>query len=112
LLLTVDEAQWLDNVSAEILAFVARRLRPEPIAFVIAGREPVTPQFDGLPEVDLPAPAEAPAPPAPSNLADQLLDGFATRLTEGYQAASPILREAVAGLLAAGPSEWTDHPAC
>jgi hypothetical protein len=36
----VDDAQWLDRVSAQTLAFVARRLLAEPIALVIAVREP------------------------------------------------------------------------
>jgi DNA-binding CsgD family transcriptional regulator len=40
LLLVVDDAQWLDQVTVEALAFVARRLAAEPIALVIAVREP------------------------------------------------------------------------
>ncbi|WP_410672108.1 helix-turn-helix transcriptional regulator [Amycolatopsis sp. cmx-4-68] len=52
LLCLVDDAQWLDRVSAQTLAFVARRLLAEPIALVVAVREPVA-QFDldGLPEL-------------------------------------------------------------
>lgn len=48
----VDDAQWLDRVSAQTLAFVARRLLAEPIALVVAVREP-TEQLDlaGLPEL-------------------------------------------------------------
>jgi DNA-binding CsgD family transcriptional regulator len=34
----VDDAQWLDSASAQILAFVARRLLAERIALVCAGR--------------------------------------------------------------------------
>ena len=35
----VDDAQWLDQASAEALAFVARRLLADPVALVFAVRE-------------------------------------------------------------------------
>lgn len=48
----VDDAQWLDRVSSETLAFVARRLLAERIGFVFAVRDTVADQvFDGLPEL-------------------------------------------------------------
>ncbi|HUE25557.1 MAG TPA: AAA family ATPase [Solirubrobacteraceae bacterium] len=40
LLCVVDDAQWLDVASAQILGFVARRLLAESIAIVFAVREP------------------------------------------------------------------------
>src|SRR5664279_4106299 len=40
LLCLADDAQWLDRVSAQTLAFVARRLLAEWIALVVAVREP------------------------------------------------------------------------
>jgi DNA-binding CsgD family transcriptional regulator len=40
LLCVVDDAQWLDAASAQILGFVARRLLAESIAIVFAAREP------------------------------------------------------------------------
>ncbi|MDQ1655556.1 MAG: hypothetical protein QOD41_639, partial [Cryptosporangiaceae bacterium] len=51
LLVAVDDAQWLDEATTGVLAFVARRLTTEPIAFVIAVREPTSrcQPFDGLP---------------------------------------------------------------
>jgi DNA-binding CsgD family transcriptional regulator len=51
LLLVVDDAQWLDQVTVEVLAFVARRLAAAPIAFVLAVREPTNRcrALDGLP---------------------------------------------------------------
>jgi len=52
LLCIVDDAQWLDRESAQVLAFVARRLLADPIVMVFATR-----QFDdelrGLPELVL-----------------------------------------------------------
>jgi DNA-binding CsgD family transcriptional regulator len=41
LVCVIDDAQWLDRVSAQTLAFVARRLRVERIAIVFAMRDPV-----------------------------------------------------------------------
>ncbi len=36
----VDDAQWLDRASAQVLGFVARRLLAEPMALVFGVREP------------------------------------------------------------------------
>jgi DNA-binding NarL/FixJ family response regulator len=48
----VDDAQWLDRVSAQCLAFVARRLWAERVALVFAVREPSeVPELSGLPEL-------------------------------------------------------------
>jgi DNA-binding CsgD family transcriptional regulator len=50
LLCVFDDAQWLDRASAQALAFVARRLLAEPVALVVATREPGG-EFGGLPEL-------------------------------------------------------------
>ena len=50
LLCVIDDAQWLDRASAQVLAFVARRLLAEPVALVFATREPGE-EFRGLPEM-------------------------------------------------------------
>ena len=47
----IEDAQWLDRASAQVLAFVARRLLAERIAMVFAVREPVADELDGLPEL-------------------------------------------------------------
>src|ERR687896_601789 len=40
LVCVVDDAQWLDRASAQVLAFVARRLLAEPVAMVFGVRGP------------------------------------------------------------------------
>jgi DNA-binding CsgD family transcriptional regulator len=52
LLWVVDDAQWLDRVSAQTLAFVARRLLAEPMVLAFGVREPSGEQeLAGLPEL-------------------------------------------------------------
>jgi DNA-binding CsgD family transcriptional regulator len=50
LLCVVDDAQWLDRASARAVAFVARRLATEAVAFVFGARE-VPDELRGLPEM-------------------------------------------------------------
>lgn len=64
LLCVVDDAQWLDEASAQVLAFVARRVEAERLAMLFAvrdgdavGRDPLV----GLPELRLEGLAEAEA---------------------------------------------------
>jgi DNA-binding CsgD family transcriptional regulator len=52
LVCVVDDAQWLDRVSAQLLAFVARRLLAERVAVVFAVREPADDRdLGGLDEI-------------------------------------------------------------
>ena len=56
LLCLVDDAQWLDEASAQVVAFVARRLAAERIALVLAVRDQPDGEslaFAGLPELRL-----------------------------------------------------------
>src|SRR3954469_11124724 len=51
LLCVIDDAQWLDRASAQVLGFVARRLLADPIAMVFATRVPTPAALAGLPEL-------------------------------------------------------------
>ena len=48
----IDDAQWLDRASAQVLAFVARRLLAERIAMVFAARRPIA-GLDGVAELQV-----------------------------------------------------------
>jgi DNA-binding CsgD family transcriptional regulator len=50
LLCVIDDVQWLDRASAQVLGFVARRLLAEPVALVFATRE-LGEECRGLPEL-------------------------------------------------------------
>src|SRR6266446_1473616 len=52
LLCVVDDAQWLDRASAQVLAFAARRLLAEPVGLIFAARE-LGEQFRGLPDLEV-----------------------------------------------------------
>jgi DNA-binding CsgD family transcriptional regulator len=49
----VDDAHWLDQVSAQTFAFVARRLLAERVALVFAVRDSVDHELHGFEELDL-----------------------------------------------------------
>ena len=50
LICVVDDEQWLDRASAQVLAFVARRLEAESVGLVLAARAP-SDELAGLPEL-------------------------------------------------------------
>jgi DNA-binding CsgD family transcriptional regulator len=50
LICLIDDAQWLDEASSQVLGFVGRRLLAEPVGLLLAVREPAGEQlFAGLP---------------------------------------------------------------
>jgi len=52
LICLVDDAQWLDQASAQALGFTARRLAADPVGLVFAVREPSA-ELAGLPELEV-----------------------------------------------------------
>ncbi|CNF46617.1 transcriptional regulator%2C luxR family [Mycobacterium tuberculosis] len=52
LLCVVDDVQWLDRASAQVLAFTARRVLAEPVGLIFAAREPGD-EYRGLAELEV-----------------------------------------------------------
>src|SRR5215813_8330601 len=52
LVCVIDDAQWLDQASAQALGFAARRLAADPVALVFAARDPGA-QLADLPELEV-----------------------------------------------------------
>ena len=77
----VDDEQWLDRASAQVLGFVARRLVAESVGLVLAARVPSSYMaglplltVEGLPEADARALLDAALPgPLDSRVRDQIL---------------------------------------
>ena len=115
LLLLVEDAQWLDGPSAEVLGFVARRLELEPVIVLFAVREGIASAVDdsGLPELHLgglddesaKALLELTAPDLPSHLKVRILDEAA-----GNPLAVIELPAAAASLDAAAPADALPLP--
>jgi hypothetical protein len=61
LLCLLDDAQWFDQASTKVLAFVARRLDAESVGMLFAVREPVGAEFAGIDDmiVEVLEPADA-----------------------------------------------------
>ncbi|MER7935338.1 MULTISPECIES: AAA family ATPase [unclassified Streptomyces] len=80
----VDDAQWLDDASLQVLAFAARRLEAEPVAVLFAGRDGAD-ALGGLPELQVRA--------LPDQDAEQLLEA-ATLAPLDRQVRARIVAEA------------------
>ena len=93
----MDDAHWLDRASADVLAFVARRIGPDPVLLAISTRPFSDDPFvaAGLAVVDV-----APLDEASARM---LLDGVAPRL-------APALREHVIGAAAGNPLALMELP--
>jgi DNA-binding CsgD family transcriptional regulator len=74
LLFVVDDAQWLDRPSLEVLQFVARRIESDPVVVLFAVREGVPSLFD---DSDL---SELPVAGLDRDASDALIDVVAARL--------------------------------
>ncbi|MFI6096255.1 AAA family ATPase [Lentzea sp. NPDC051213] len=62
LLCLVDDAHWMDEASAQVFAFLGRRLTSEPVVLVFAARRPATPsRLDELPGLEIKGLADADA---------------------------------------------------
>jgi DNA-binding CsgD family transcriptional regulator len=97
-LLIVEDAQWLDDPSRAVLAFVARRLEAEPVVMLVAIRDGHETPFDdlGLPEMRLQG-LDSPA-------AEALLNAHAPEL-------EPELRDRVLAEAAGNPLALVELPA-
>ena len=94
----VDDAQWLDRASADALLFAARRLEAEPIAALLAVREPAERQLEIS---DLPSmPLGGLDPDAASALLDARSDG----------AMAPMLRQRLVESSAGNPLALIELP--
>ncbi|GAA1518909.1 AAA family ATPase [Kribbella lupini] len=73
LLCLIDDAQWLDQASAQVLGFVARRLLAESIGMLFGAREP-SPELRGLPTLEVTGLREADAHTLLNSLTHARLD--------------------------------------
>ena len=97
-LLIIEDAQWLDQPSCAVLAFVARRLEAEPALMLIAARDGFPSPFDeaGLTELRLQGLSE--------KASGQLLDSRAPGL-------DPVVRERLLQDAAGNPLALIELPA-
>src|ERR1700760_2370722 len=99
-LCVVDDAQWLDDASAQALAFVARRMLAEPVVLLFAAREPSDPLI-GLPELALAGLADADARALLASVVPGRLDGrIADQIIVGTRGTPLALLELPRGLSA------------
>ncbi|RKT67797.1 regulatory LuxR family protein [Saccharothrix variisporea] len=99
LVVVADDAHWLDRSSAEVLAFVARRLESEPVVLLATVRDDTPSPFDDLPALTL--------DPLGDDAAAELLTATAPDLAPDERAR--LLRVAAGNPLAL--TELPTHPA-
>ncbi|MFI5713809.1 AAA family ATPase [Kribbella sp. NPDC051620] len=97
LLLLAEDAHWLDQASADVLAFVARRLDSEPIVLIATVRDGIPSQLDAeLPSLHV--------EPLTDEVASALLDEVAPAL-------GPPVRDRLLAEAAGNPLALTELPA-
>ena len=106
LLCVVDDAQWLDQASAQVLGFVGRRLLAEPIALVFAARTAVTSpdHLVGLPELRLRGLDERPSRALLATVTPGPLDETSGHGSSGKHTAIPSPCSSSGGVSA--PPSW------
>ncbi|MFE6334254.1 ATP-binding protein [Streptomyces sp. NPDC057798] len=97
LLLIIDDAQWLDSPTLDVLTFLARRLGAEPVGLLLGIREDHPTPLDALelPEIRL--------EPLAANVAEALLDTAEPQL-------EPALRRRVLDAAAGNPLALLELP--
>lgn len=102
LLLVADDAQWLDESSAQCLAFVARRLRDESVAMLLTGHDdPADGPWEKLPAIRLHGLDDDDARRLAANTAPDADEALITR-TVGAAGGNPLaLQELPASLASA-----------
>ncbi|WP_028932626.1 AAA family ATPase [Pseudonocardia spinosispora] len=92
LVLVVEDAQWTDRSSVDVLAFVARRLESEPVVLIATVRDD---EPSGLDDAGLPSMT---VPRLPEDTAAELLDAVAPGLAPSVR--TRVLAEAAGNPLA------------
>jgi DNA-binding CsgD family transcriptional regulator len=108
LLCVIDDAQWFDAASGQVVGFVARRLLAESVAIVLALREPAERhELDGLPGLVLGGLDDAAARALltrsiPGRLDDHVRDRIVAETRGNPLALSELTRDMTAAELAGG----------
>ena len=98
LLCVIDDAQWLDDESANILCFVARRLLADSVAIIVAAEETTGQvRLPELPEIRLGGLSAANAGELLSAQAGQPVDGGVTERLVAETGGNPLALLEVAG---------------
>ncbi|MEV6349794.1 AAA family ATPase [Actinoplanes sp. NPDC051851] len=101
LLCVVDDAHWLDRASAEVLAFVARRLHAEAIGFVVGTRPQGLSLFEGLPTLTVAGlPGDDAGDLLTASIAGRVDGAVAAKLVDGT-GGNPLALVELAGTLTA-----------
>jgi DNA-binding CsgD family transcriptional regulator len=103
ILVVVDDAEWLDQESAEVLGFVARRLDADPVVLLLAAREPAERDlpFQMLPELRLPGLAQMQVRQLLESVAPGPVDGDVAHSIAAETGGNPLAIQEIAAQLSA-----------